>query len=215
MRVSVDFNNVKDADLVMKFKAMGRGVKKNVKVFQKPPFDLDQFLSLVDDYNQAVVAAKDRSRAAIAQRNKLRKEATKQATLLGHYVGHIAGNDLKIVYAGGCEPAQKYRLLPQPIPKPRMGKVVRGPNSGTALAYIIPISRAKYGKVANYELGYAILNGNDIGDLTLVPTTVARFPIAIKNLTPGTTYIFKARALSKDNKQGFTDWSDPYPYMAT
>jgi hypothetical protein len=214
MRVSVDFNNVKDADLVMKFRAMGRGVKKNVKLFQKPPFDLDQFLSLVDDYNQAILAAADRSRMAIAQRNKLRTEATKQATLLGHYVGRVADNDLDTVYAGGCEPAQKYRLLRQPIPKPRMNKVVRGPNSGTALAYITPISRSKHGKVAHYELGYAIQNGNDIGDLTIVPTTVARFPITIRNLTPGTTYIFQARALS-NNTQGFTDWSAPYPYMAT
>ena len=214
MRVSVDFNNDKDSELVTKFRRIGRGVKKNVNLFQKPPFDLDQFLSLVDDYNHAIVAAMDRSRMAIAQRNKLRKEATKQATLLSRYVGNVADNDLQIVYAGGCEPAEKYRLLPQPIPKPRMSKVVRGPNSGTALAYITPISRAKHGKVAHYELGYAIKNGNDIGDLTIVPTTRARFPITIKNLIPGTIYIFQARALG-NNKNAFTDWSDPYPYMAT
>jgi hypothetical protein len=214
MRVSLDFNNVKDTDLVMKFRAMGRGVKKNVKLFPKPPFDLDQFLSLLDNYNQAIVAATDRSRMAIAQRNKLRTEATKQATLLGTYVGNVADNDLEIVYAAGCEPAEKYRLLPQPIPKPRMSKVVRGPNSGTALAYIAPISRAKYGKVAHYQLGYAAKNGNDIGDLTIVSTTVARFPVTIKNLIPGATYIFQVRALS-NNKQGYTDWSDPYLYIAT
>jgi hypothetical protein len=26
--------------------------------------------------------------------------------ILGHYVGHVAENDLEVVYAGGCEPAK-------------------------------------------------------------------------------------------------------------
>jgi hypothetical protein len=105
----------------------------------------------------------------------------------------------------------KYRLLPKPLPKTPIDKVVRCPNTGTALAYIIPISRS-IGKVAYYELRYAAKNGADIGEFTVLTAFVARFPISIKNLTPGTTYIFQARAT---NKVGFNDWSDPVNFIAT
>jgi hypothetical protein len=63
-------------------------------------------------------------------------------------------------------------------------------------------------------LGYAEKNGNNIGDRAVIPTKVGRFPITIKHLIPGTTYIFQARA-TNNHKQGFTDWGDPYRYMAT
>jgi hypothetical protein len=62
-------------------------------------------------------------------------------------------------------------------------------------------------------LRYASKNGDDIGDFTVIPTHVARFPIPIKKLTPGTAYIFQVRAANKT--AGFNDWSDPFSYMAT
>jgi hypothetical protein len=119
--------------------------------------------------------------------------------------------DLETVYAAGCEPAYKYRLLPKPLPKTRFDKIVRGPNTGTALAYIVPISRSK-GKVVFYQLRYAAKKGDDMGEFTVIPTHVARFPIPIKGLAPGTIYIFQVRAT---NKVGFNDWSDPVSFMAT
>jgi hypothetical protein len=39
-----------------------------------------------------------------------------------------------------------------------------------------------------------------------------RFPIPVKNLTPGTICIFQARVF---NNLGLTDWSDPVSLMAT
>jgi hypothetical protein len=211
MKVSLDFNNVKDTDLWGKFKGIGYKMKLNIQLFPKTPRNLDDFIALVDDYQHATVAALDGSKKAIKQREKLRLQAVKIATYLGHYVEDVADGNLETVYAAGFEPAYKYRLLRKALPKTGMKKVVRGPNSGTALAYIIPISRSK-GKVIFYELGYAEQNGDGIGELTIMPTTVARFPITVKNLTPGTIYIFKARAA---NKIGFTDWCDPVRFMAT
>ncbi len=142
--------------------------------------------------------------------NKLREQAIKMATQFGHYVESVA-EDLETVYAAGFEPAYKYRLLPKPLPKTRVDKVVRGPNTGTALAYIVPISRSN-GKVVFYQLRYAAKKGGDIGEFTVIPSHVARFPILVKDLTPGTIYIFQARAT---NKVAFNDWSDPVSFMAT
>jgi hypothetical protein len=70
-------------------------------------------------------------------------------------------------------------------------------------------------RVSNLERWQAWLrrkNGNEIGEFTVIPTHVARFPILVKNLAPGTIYIFQARA---SNKIGFNDWSDPVSFMAT
>jgi hypothetical protein len=213
MKVSLNFANSKDSDLSLKFRTIGVNMKKNIQRFRKTPVDLDEFLGVLDRYDHLIAVATDGSRTAISQRDKLRQQATKMATLLGHYVGYVAGDDLEIVYSAGYEPANKYRLLPAPLPKTGIAKVVRGPNSGTALAYIVPISRLKYGKVVYYELRYASKNGEDIGEFNVIPTHVARFPIPIKNLTPGTVYTFQVRAANK--KAGFNDWSDPLSYMAT
>ena len=211
MKVSLNFSNVKDTDLSQKFRGIGVKMKKNIQLFPKTPVDLDDFLGVVGDYDHWIIVAADGSRAAISQRNKLRQQAIKMATQLGHYVEYVSGDDLEIVYASGFEPANKYRLLPRPLPKTGVNKVVRGPNSGAALAYVDPISRSN-GKVAYYELRYAVRKGDAIGEFTVIPRHVARFPISITNLTPGTIYIFQARAR---NKVGATDWSDPVEYMAT
>jgi hypothetical protein len=211
MKVSLNFSNVKDMDLALRFKGAGVKMKNNIRLFPKPAVDLDKFLAIVDEYSNAITLATDGGKRAISQRNKLRKQAIKLATLLGHYVGYVADNDLETVYAAGFEPADKYRLLPKPLPKTGIGKVVRGPNSGTARVYIVPIPRSN-GKVSYYELGYAPKTADGIGEFTVIPTTVARFPIAIKNLIPGTNYLFKVRA---SNKLGFNDWSDPVIFMAT
>jgi hypothetical protein len=211
MRVSLNFTNVKDTDLWGKFKRISYKMKLNIRLFSKTPVDLDDFAALVDEYHHATVAAMDGSKKAISQRQKLRGQATKMARQLGHYVEDVADGDLEKIYAAGFEPAYKYRLLQQALPKTGIKKVVHGPNSGTALVYIIPISRSK-GKVAHYELGYAEQTGDVIGEFTTIPTPVARFPIPVKNLTPGTIYIFQARAF---NNIGLTDWSDPVSFMAT
>lgn len=211
MKVSLNFSNVKDTDLSSKFNAIGRKMKVNIRLFPNTPVDLEDFLALVDEYRHAITEAVDGSKKAIHQRNKLREQAIKMATQLGHYVGYVADGDLETVYSAGFDPAYKYRLLPKPLPKTGIKKVVRGPNSGTALVYMIPIPRSK-GKVVYYELRYAGNSGTEVGEFTIIPTPVARFPIPVKDLTPGTIYIFQVRAT---NKIGFNEWSDPVSFMAT
>src|SRR6267154_1945503 len=65
MKVSLNFSNVKDSDLSLKFRGIGGKMKKNIKLFAKTPVDLDEFLALVDQYDKAIIVAADGSRAAI------------------------------------------------------------------------------------------------------------------------------------------------------
>src|SRR5579884_1721495 len=137
MRVALDFNNKKPGELVIKFKYIIQQMKANAAVFPKPPEDLDVFLAKVEDFENSITAAADGSKKAISLRNRLQYEAIRTATFIGHYVEAIA-EDAATVYLSGFEPAYKYARLPQPLPKTRISKVVRGPNSGTAVAYIVP-----------------------------------------------------------------------------
>jgi hypothetical protein len=50
-----------------------------------------------------------------------------------------------------------------------------------------------------------LANGVPPGNGTIVTATVAKTPIPINGLTPGTIYALQVRALGK---LGYTDWSD-------
>ena len=65
MKVSLNFSNVKDTDLSVKFRTIGVSMKKKPQFFPKTPVDLDDFLGVVDDFDQAIVVAADGSKKAI------------------------------------------------------------------------------------------------------------------------------------------------------
>jgi hypothetical protein len=179
--------------------------------FPKPPVDLDVFNTQVELYRAAITRALDGSKKAIAERNRLRAEVIHMVTQLGHYVSYMS-EDLATLYTSGFQPAYKLRRLPQPLPKPTIRKIDHGPNSGTLLVWITPISR-DLGKVSYYELRRAeMAGGAAAGDWIVQLSTTARAPISIPNLKPGAIYAFQARAL---NRFGFTDWSDAATFMCT
>jgi Fibronectin type III domain len=209
MRVAIDFNNDKDTELVIFFRNVYRHMKNNPRV-PKPPVDLEVFIAKVNEYDAAITAAVDGGKRAISRRNKLRQEAIFLATQLGHYVSAVC-DDSEAVYSTGWEPAFQYRLLAKALPTPRLDHAERGPNTGTAAVQIEPISR-KHGRTAYYEIRYAPTDGNGqlTGEYLTHPSAVARFPIIIKNLKPGTYYVFQVRAF---NKLGPTDWSSPVTFL--
>jgi hypothetical protein len=210
MKVSLDFNNVKDADLVLFCRGVYKGMKGNRK-FPKSPVDLEVFKGVVDRYDAAITKAMDGGKKAISERNKLREEVIKLLPQLGHYVAAIA-EDSETVYSAGFEPAYKLRRLPQSLPTTSIRKIDHGPISGTLDVWITPISRS-FGKVSYYELRRTETNdGALIGEWTLQQSMTARFPIRIKNLKPGTVYAFQARAVGKS---GLTDWSDSATFMCS
>ena len=84
LKVSLNLANVKDSDLVLKFRTIGVNVKKNIQLFSETPVDPDELLGVVDQYDHWIIVASDGSRTAIAQRNKVRQQATKMATQIGY-----------------------------------------------------------------------------------------------------------------------------------
>jgi hypothetical protein len=70
MKVSLNFNNIKDVDLSIKFKGIGGKMKINIQLFPKPPVDLDELLALAGKYDHAITVAADGSKTAISLRNK-------------------------------------------------------------------------------------------------------------------------------------------------
>ncbi len=59
---------------------------------------------------------------------------------------------------------------------------------------------------------FAVANAGAATAWTTMPLSNVKAPIALKGLTPATTYLFQARALVKDT---FTDWSGSISFICT
>jgi hypothetical protein len=210
MRVSLNFSNMKDGDLVVFCLAIYMAMKGNPR-FPKTPINLEDFKAAIDEYKAAITQAGDGSKKAISLRNKLRERVVNMVHQLGNHVSDVS-EDLDTLFSSSFDLAYKYRRLSGPLPTPRIGKIGHGPNSGTLLVWIKPIPRSS-GRVKVYHLRYAeIVDGVVTEEWIILFSTTARFPISVTNLKPGVVYAFQARAM---NITGLTDWSDSATFMCT
>ena len=69
-------------------------------------------------------------------------------------------------------------------------------------------------KIIKYDLRHAPVDAEGVptGEWTETLVTSSQHPVLIKNLKPGTVYVFQVRALGK---LGQTDWSDSVTKMCT
>jgi hypothetical protein len=83
-----------------------------------------------------------------------------------------------------------------------------GPNSGQAQVKLVAIPGA-----GSYELRWAPVPAGGVpSQWTIQPITNVRSAKVVTGLTPGTTYVFQARAVIQS---AYTDWSDSVTQMAT
>ncbi len=87
-------------------------------------------------------------------------------------------------------------------------KIEPGPNTGHMQVWPM-----KYPGAGAYEVRYAQLPaaGGTPATWLSQSTLTIKQPVTISGLTPATTYIFQARALTKN---GFTDWGDAITRIA-
>ena len=70
----------------------------------------------------------------------------------------------------------------------------------------------KYPGAASYQVQWApVVAGGVPGSWTSKPVAGIKPPFLITGLTPGTTYVFQARALTKT---GYSDWSESVTRIA-
>ena len=175
--------------------------------FPNPPVDLDALKKVIDTLSALRVEALDGSKKVIAEKKKQRGFMTAMLRLLARYVEFASQGDMAVFQTSGFEAASRTRTPAQPLSE-KIRKIEHGSNSGQVIVWLTALAAA-----FSYELGYApAVNGGMPATFTREAVTRAKTPVILDGLTPGTAYVFQARALTND---GYTDWSNPVQFICT
>ena len=87
-------------------------------------------------------------------------------------------------------------------------KILPGPLTGEMLVYLMKFIGAK-----SYQLQWGVPGPGGALPTTWinVPVTTIKNPVSVTGLTPGTTYVFHARAVIQN---GYSNWGDPIARIA-
>jgi hypothetical protein len=200
------FVNVPDADVITRVSAVHTAMAGNAN-YPSPPVDLAVLKTNIDAF-VTLVAQAARSKKVIAQKNKQRATVVEMVRMLGRYVEGASKGDMSIFQTSGFQPASTTKTKAQPLSE-KIRKIGHGPNSGQAKVWVRSLRDA-----LSYTVRYAVsVNGAAPTTWAEQPVGLVKSPVLITGLTPGASYAFQARAVTKNNT--YTDWSDSVTFMVT
>src|SRR6266581_7075222 len=171
-----------------------------------PPVDMPALKAATELLSAKIAMAADGGKTAIAQRNHQKEVVVKLLVQLAHYVEANCKDDMTIFLSSGFTPAASTKKTTPPVSE-SIRKVDPGVNSGD-----IQVTLMKFPGAASYDVRWAAVGtGGAPGEWTTKPAAALRPPVLISGLTPGTTYVFQARAVTKT---GYSDWSESVTRIA-
>jgi Fibronectin type III domain len=206
LNISRNFRRAKSDDLQSRALNVFTGMGVYVNIFTTPPIPLPKLKQDSDSLAASIAAAKVGGPKEIAQRNKDRLTLENDLELLGSYALSVANGDPAVLASSGFIPMPpRIQSEPQPLPTPGAPEIEQGV-TGQFNVFVTPVKGAH-----NYEVHFApVVNGLP-GTWTTETLAIARKPLTVTGLTPGTTYAFQVRAFGK---AGWTDWSASSTRMA-
>jgi len=206
IKALLDFVRTTPSDLLARANAVYSGLNGNPG-YTRLPVDLAEFRAEIDSYAAAIAEALDGGKRAFAERKRRGEVVVHMLLKLVHYVEAECNGDLPKFLSSGFQPAPTSRTKTPPLSE-AIRKIVPGANSGHLLVTLIA-SRDAY----TYQLRWAVAGSEESpGAWTITPVATTRPATLIKDLTPGSTYIFQVRAITDS---GYTDWSDPVTRICT
>jgi Fibronectin type III domain len=161
--------------------------------------------SATDVLSAKIAAAAEGGKTAVAERNHQKEVVVKLLEQLAHYAEANCKEDMTIFLSFGFTPKASAKKKTPPASE-SFRKVEPGPNSGEMKLTLMPFPDA-----ASYLVQYAELVKGLPGSWTSKPVASTRPPVLITGLTPGATYVFQARAVTKT---GYSDWSESVTRIA-
>jgi hypothetical protein len=153
-----------------------------------------------------IAAAADGGKTAVAEKNHQKEVVLKLLVQLAHYAEANCKDNMAIFLSTGFTPAASTNKTTPPVSE-SIRKVEPGTNSGE-----MQVTLVKYPGAASYQVQWApVVAGGVPGSWTSKPSAAVRPPVHISGLTPGTTYVFQARALTKT---GYSDWGESVTRIA-
>jgi hypothetical protein len=172
-----------------------------------PTVDLRTVQTAADELEAALTAQAHGGKAATAEKNNKKEALIAMLRTLKHYVEDCCENDLAVLLSSGFQAASNLRIS-SPLADPMILSIDFGTSRELTLK-IASIARAKC-----YDVRFAKVDiNNSIGAWQSVGLFTSTKFIVIKDLIPGTTYVFQVRAIG--GSTGYSDWSNPVSRMCT
>ena len=205
IRVLLDLSRLTVAELLARANAVYAGLNLN-PAYPNPPIPLSDFRTAIDDFSAALTAALDGGAKAIAHRNAVGEKLRVILRRLAHYVEANCNGDMTTFLSSGFRAVSNARTRARPLSE-AIRTIASGPNSGEFLIGIVKVPDA-----VSYELRWAPVSDSTVGEWITQPVAQTRPPTLVKGLTPGASYAFQARALTRS---GLTDWSASVARIST
>jgi hypothetical protein len=199
-RVSLGFAQLPDSDLD-DFAGAVIGKSTSNPAFPSPPVTMAELGTLKTAFEDALAAAAQGGTGATAAKNNAREALVSALRKNANYVETIASSDLATLLSSGFESTSTNRAQ-SPLPKVNIIEVVNL-QSGQLRARIEAVPNAK-----GFD-GQIKPEGGDYGPTQSFANSRS---IIFPDLTPGTLYTIRVRAIGGSTGQG--DWSDPISHRA-
>jgi hypothetical protein len=204
VRVADGFKKQSAEQLITMAGAVITGLTGN-PAFPAPTVDLKAVQAAADDLNAALAAQAHGGTAATAEKNNKQETLIALLRKLKHYVEDNCENDLAVLLSSGFQSAATTRNR-SPLANPAILSIDFG-NSTELMLKVTPIARAKCYEVRSAAMG----SGNVPGSWRNTGLFTNSKAMTIKDLIPGTTYVFQVRAVG--GSAGYSDWSNPVSRM--
>jgi hypothetical protein len=206
IRVLLTLTRMTAADLLARANAVFAGLNLN-PAYPNPPIPLPDFRTAIDDFSAAMTAALDGGAKAIAHRNAVGEKLRVMLRRLAQYVEGNCNGDMTTFLSSGFQAVSNARTRPHSVSE-AIRTIAPGAGSGEFLVGLVKVPGA-----VSYELRWApTASGGTPGEWSSQPVVKLRPPTLVKGLTPGVSYVFQARALTRS---GLTNWSESVTRICT
>jgi hypothetical protein len=197
-RIADGFKRQSADQLITTASAVIAGLTNNPS-FPTPTVDLKTVQAAADNLNGALAAQVHGGRTSTAEKNTKQEALITLLRKLKHYVEDNCGSDPAVLLSSGFQPASTTRNN-SPLANPVIFSIDFG-FSGELALKITSIPRAKC-----YEVRFAKGDiNNNTGAWQPGGLFTSTKSIMVKDLIPGTTYVFQVRAIG--GSTGYSDWS--------
>ena len=169
------------------------------------PVDMATVKAATDLLSTKITAAAEGGKTAVAEKNRQKDVVVKLLIQLAQYAEVNCKDDETTFLSFGFTLALSTKAKTPPVSE-SIRKVEPGPNSGEMLMTLM-----KFLGAVSYLVQFAPVVNGVVGAWTSKPVPGILPPFLITGLTPGTTYVFQARALTKS---GYSDWGESVTRIA-
>jgi hypothetical protein len=172
-----------------------------------PPVEQAMLKAAIDALQSAIAAAAGGGKQAITAKNHAKDAVVTLLDQLATYVSVNSKGDMNAFMSSGFTPKSTAKTKTPPVSE-TIKKIVPAALTGQMLVYLMKFPGAK-----SYQIQWGVP-----GPGGALPTAWSNMPVAnlkipatITGLTPGTAYVFQARAVTQN---GYSNWGDPIARIA-